>query len=142
MHVPSNSALLTDSQLRQLDSANEGDSDDLLATISDVLLPDTASQPEDPRAILFLTMHGSKGLTKRTVVIPGLEEAPLPGEATGTELAEKMRLFFVALSRSTDRLLLTFPHNRGGNDSLNFEMVGRRRRKSVHCASRNSDRVP
>jgi superfamily I DNA/RNA helicase len=115
----------TIAQLKQLDDANDGDSDDLVATICDVLLPDTASQPEDPLAVLFLTMHGSKGLTKRTVVIPGLEEAHLPGEAAGTELAEKMRLFFVAMSRSTDRLLLTFPHNRGGNDSLNFEMVGR-----------------
>jgi superfamily I DNA/RNA helicase len=70
-------------------------------------------------------MHGSKGLTKRIVVIPGLEEACLPGEAAGDELAEKRRLFFVALSRATDRVLLTFPHNRGGNDSLNFDMPGR-----------------
>ena len=115
----------TIAQLKQLNDANDGDSDDLVTTICDVLLPDTASQPEDPRAVLFLTMHGCKGLTKRTVVIPGLEEAHLPGEATGSELRERMRLFFVALSRSTDRLLLTFPHNRGGNDSLNFEMVGR-----------------
>jgi DNA helicase-2/ATP-dependent DNA helicase PcrA len=112
-------------QLKQLEGANDADSDDLVTTICDVLLPNTASQPEDPRAVLFLTMHGSKGLTKRTVVIPGLEEAHLPGEATGSALKERMRLFFVALSRSTDRLLLTFPHNRGGNDSLNFEMVGR-----------------
>jgi len=110
-------------QLKHLHNANDGDSEDLVATICDVLLPDTASQPEDPRAVLFLTIHGSKGLTKRTVVIPGLEEAHLPGEAAGTELAEKMRLFFVALSRSTEHLLLTFPHNRGGNDRLNFKMA-------------------
>ncbi len=112
-------------QLDVLIDADEADSGDLIDVICDTLLPDTAPPPDDPRAVLFLTMHGSKGLTKRTVVIPGLEEACLPGEVAGNELAEKMRLFFVALSRSTERLLLTFPHNRGGNDSLNFVMPGR-----------------
>jgi len=96
-----------------------------IATICDTLLPDTATPPVDLRAVQFLTVHGSKGLTKRTVVVPGLEQAWLPGEAANEDLAERRRLFFVALSRATDRLLLTFPHNRGGNDSLNFDMPGR-----------------
>jgi superfamily I DNA/RNA helicase len=70
-------------------------------------------------------MHGSKGLTKNTVVVPGLEEACLPGDAAAEDLPERQRLFFVAVSRSAGNLLLTFPHNRGGKDSLNFEMPGR-----------------
>lgn len=122
LNVPVGSA---QAELEALLSADQADSIDLIDAICDTLLPNTAAPPDDPRAVLFLTMHGSKGLTKRTVVIPGLEEACLPGEATGDELAEKRRLFFVALSRATDRVLLTFPHNRGGNDSLNFDMPGR-----------------
>lgn len=122
LNVPAESA---QAELEALLGADQADSTDLIDAICDSLLPDTAKPPDDPRAVLFLTMHGSKGLTKRTVVIPGLEEACLPGEAAGDELAEKRRLFFVALSRATDRVLLTFPHNRGGNDSLNFDMRGR-----------------
>jgi hypothetical protein len=99
--------------------------DDLIATICDTLLPDTAAPLENPKAVLFLTMHGSKGLTKKTVVIPGLEEAWLPGNAAGNALSQRQRLFYVAITRATDNLLLTLPHNRGRNDSLNFQIPGR-----------------
>lgn len=122
LSVPIDDAL---TQLEGLVSADEAESTDLIRTVCDTLLPDTATPPDDLGTVLFLTMHGSKGLTKRTVVIPGVEEAFLPGQAAGGELAEKKRLFFVALSRATDRVLITLPHNRGGNDSLNFEMPGR-----------------
>lgn len=112
-------------QLHTLTDADEGLRGDLIAAVCDILLPDTAAPPHDARAVLFLTIHGSKGLTKNTVVLAGLEEACLPGGAAAEDLPERQRLFFVALSRSTRNLLLTFPHNRGGNDSLNFDMPGR-----------------
>ena len=70
-------------------------------------------------------MHGSKGLTKRTVVLPGLEQAWLPGGASGEDLAERQRLFYVAITRATDRILITFPRTRARNDSLNFDAPGR-----------------
>jgi len=98
--------------------------EDPVTSVADALLPETASVPEDPRSVLFLTMHGSKGLTRRTVVIPGLEEACLPGTTDALDAPERARLFFVAMTRATDHLLLTFPLNRGG-DSLNFPMPGR-----------------
>ena len=104
-------------QLHAMTESGQDASGDLVSLVCDTLLPDTASQPDDPRAVLFLTMHGSKGLTKNTVVVPGLEEAFLPGGATAEDLPERKRLFFVALSRATSNLLLTFPHNRGGSDS-------------------------
>ena len=122
LNVPAENAF---AQMDALLDADPSGSNDLIDTICDTLIPDSAAPPDDPRAVLFLTMHGSKGLTKRTVVIPGLEEAFLPGDAVGDELAEKRRLFFVALSRATDHLLLTFPRYRGGNDGLNFDMAGR-----------------
>jgi superfamily I DNA/RNA helicase len=113
-------------QVRALiESVDETVQDDLLATICDKLLPDTIKAPDDPHAVLFLTMHGSKGLTKKTVAIPGLEEAWLPGPVAANAFPERQRLFYVAISRATDELLLTLPHNRGGNDSLNFPMPGR-----------------
>jgi superfamily I DNA/RNA helicase len=112
-------------QLHTLTSADQQLRADLVEVVCDTLLPDTAAQPDDARAVLFLTIHGSKGLTKNTVVLPGLEDACLPGGANTEDLPERQRLFFVALSRASKNLLLTFPHNRGGNDSLKFDMPGR-----------------
>jgi len=106
-------------------TVDEPEQDNTIALVCDALLPDTAAPLEDPRAVLLLTMHGSKGLTKKTVVLPGLEQAWLPGGATGEDLAERRRLFYVALTRATDRVLITVPHTRGRNDSLNFDAPGR-----------------
>ncbi len=106
-------------------TVDESEQDDSIAAVCDALLPDTATPLADPRAVLFLTMHGSKGLTKKTVVLPGLEQAWLPGSAGGDDLAERRRLFYVAITRATDRLLITFPRTRARNDSLNFNTPGR-----------------
>lgn len=103
----------------------EPETENLITEFSDLILPSSAFPEEDPKAILFLTMHGSKGLTKHTVVLPGLEKAWLPGASTGNELEEKKRLFFVALTRATHRVLATFPFNRAKGDSLNYSADGR-----------------
>jgi len=113
-------------QLQTLvDINDEQRQEDVVASICDKLLPETAIPPADLRAVLFLTMHGSKGLTKKTVVIPGLEQAWLPGGAKGNTFAERQRLFYVAITRATDNVVITFPHNRGGSESLNFPIEGR-----------------
>jgi superfamily I DNA/RNA helicase len=91
----------------------------------DLLLPETRQADDNPQSILFLTMHSSKGLTRRNVVMPGLEAAWLPGEALGNELAERRRLFYVALTRATNQVLMTFPVRRGRRESLNFPVEGR-----------------
>lgn len=108
-----------------LERLDEPEKEDLIEEFCDLILPESAEPPEDPQSILFLTMHGSKGLTKKNVVIPGLEAAWLPGDSLGSELDEKRRLFYVAFTRATDRVLMTFPLNRGRNDSLNFAIPGR-----------------
>jgi len=103
----------------------ELETEDLIKEFADLILPTSAIPEEDPRSILFLTMHGSKGLTKRVVVMPGLERAWLPGDSAGAELEEKQRLFFVSLTRATHRVLVTVPKNRGKGDSLNYTTPGR-----------------
>jgi len=70
-------------------------------------------------------MHGSKGLTRKTVVMPGLEDAWLPGPAESEDLKEKQRLFYVALTRATDEVLVTFPRTRSRGDPLNYAAPGR-----------------
>jgi len=98
--------------------------EDVMNRICDELIPESAPPLEDPKAILFLTMHGAKGLTKKTVVMPGLEEAWLPGNVAGEDLEERKRMFYVALTRATDLVLITLPQRRGRGDPLNYPTPG------------------
>lgn len=107
-------------------SIGEVDQDNAIRNFCDLLLPETALPPEYPRAILFLTMHGSKGLTKNTVVMPGLEDAWLPGASLGEGLQENARRFYVALSRGTNLVQITYPKHRAKGDPLNYSIAGRR----------------
>lgn len=108
--------------LQCLDDTNQ---EEAISHLCDELVPDSVKPSEDPRSILFLTMHGAKGLTKKTVVMPGLEKAWLPGNATGGDLDEKKRLFYVALTRATDCVVITYPQRRARGDPLNYDTLGR-----------------
>jgi superfamily I DNA/RNA helicase len=101
------------------------DHEDLIERTCDRLLPEYAVPPEQMSSVLFLTIHGSKGLTKHTVVLPGLEDSWLPGQSIDEELHEKQRIYFVALTRATDQILITFPYNRARGDPLNYPAPGR-----------------
>jgi len=105
--------------------AGIGDQDDLIGTACDQLLPDTALPQENLRAALFSTIHASKGLTKRTVVMPGLEDAWLPGDVQGEDEEERARLFYVAISRATHQVQITYPQKRARGDPLNYPANGR-----------------
>lgn len=76
-------------------------------------------------AVELLTLHSSKGLTRRYVILPGLEHCWLPGDATGADLEERKRLFLVGITRATEFLLITYPRTRARGDSLNYTAAGR-----------------
>ncbi len=74
------------------------------------LLTDADRVSESVDRALLLTAHNAKGLEFDAVVVAGLEEGLLPhasslGEAK--ELEEERRLFYVALTRARDEVLLT-----------------------------------
>lgn len=106
-------------------SLHESDQETAISDFCDNAVPSTVLPPVDLRAVPFLTMHGAKGLTKRTVIMPGLEDAWLPGTSIGSSLEEKRRLFYVALTRATDQVLITHPANRARGDPMNYETPGR-----------------
>lgn len=62
-----------DQALKALDE--EEDIDGAIRKACDDLLPESKEPIPDPRSVLFLTIHGSKGLTKKIVVLPGMEQA-------------------------------------------------------------------
>ncbi|MCH8877103.1 MAG: ATP-dependent helicase [Chloroflexi bacterium] len=103
----------------------EHDQDKSIDAACDHLLPETALPQENLGAVLFSTIHASKGLTKRTVVMPGLEDAWLPGDAHGEDEEERARLFYVAISRATHQVQITYPQNRARGDPLNYQINGR-----------------
>ncbi len=74
------------------------------------LITDVDRLAPDADRVLLLTAHNAKGLEFRSVVIAGLEEGLLPhGSALEDEkeLEEERRLFYVALTRARDEVLLT-----------------------------------
>ena len=113
--------------IAQVLTAIDDDEDvaDAIRSACDELLPESKEPSPDPRSVLFLTIHGSKGLTKRIVVLPGMEQAVFPGESQGDDLDEKKRLFYVALTRATDGVLITYPRTRSPRgDPLAYARLG------------------
>ena len=101
------------------------DRENAINDLCDTLVPETAMPNEDPRAVLCLTMHGAKGLTRKIVVMPGLEDSWLPGKAHDKDLDEKKRLFYVALTRATDGVLITYPEWRNWRSPLKYNSCGK-----------------
>ncbi len=124
-HIRADADELREQVANLLRQVGDSDQDELIDSFCDRVLPESSLPIADPRAVMFLTMHGSKGLSKNTVVMPGLEDAWLPGTASGPDLDERKRLFYVALTRATDHVLITYPRTRSKGDPLNFRAPGR-----------------
>jgi DNA helicase-2/ATP-dependent DNA helicase PcrA len=85
-----------------------GDLSDYLAETA--LLADADRVSEDADRVLLLTAHNAKGLEFDTVVVAGLEEGLFPHASSlddDRELEEERRLFYVAITRARDEVLLT-----------------------------------
>jgi superfamily I DNA/RNA helicase len=85
---------------------------------------DSADDKPKPRTLELMTMHGAKGLTRKYIVIPGCEDYWLPSRAASADPEEQKRLFYVAITRATDEVSITYPRNRARNDSLNYREKG------------------
>jgi len=74
------------------------------------LMTDADRLHEDADRVLLLTAHNAKGLEFGSVVVAGLEEGLLPHASSlddAKELEEERRLFYVALTRAKEDVLLT-----------------------------------
>jgi DNA helicase-2/ATP-dependent DNA helicase PcrA len=70
----------------------------------------------DDRGVELLTFHSAKGREWHTVFVTGVETGlvPIRSASTGAERAEEARLLYVALTRATDELVITWCERRGG----------------------------
>lgn len=57
--------------------------------------------------IALMTMHGAKGLEFRAVFLPSLVEGIVPHEKGLDTVAEERRLFYVAMTRASEKLCLS-----------------------------------
>ncbi len=69
-----------------------------------------------PGGVEVLTFHGSKGREWHTVVLAGVESNLVPHKSAGTAAGreEEGRLLYVAMTRATDRLVVSHAGRRGG----------------------------
>jgi DNA helicase-2/ATP-dependent DNA helicase PcrA len=67
-------------------------------------------------AVNFMTMHGAKGLEFDTVFIIGANEdiVPYKKAETNDEIEEERRLFYVAMTRAKERLVISYSRERNG----------------------------
>ena len=92
------------------DDAEEEPGGELLAWLAECSLLTDADRAGDGDRALLLTMHNAKGLEFDVVAVTGLEEGLLPHASsleTTAELEEERRLFYVAITRARDEVLLT-----------------------------------
>ena len=77
-----------------------------------VLAEETSNKKETAEGVNLVTIHGSKGLEYKVVIVIGLNEGILPhyrAIMTG-DTDEERRLFYVAMTRAKDYLFITRPN--------------------------------
>ncbi len=66
----------------------------------------------EKRGVTLMTVHAAKGLEFNTVFVSGMEEGLFPHEGMGAsddrDEEEERRLFYVAMTRAKERLILSF----------------------------------
>lgn len=68
------------------------------------------------KGVTLSTMHGAKGLEFYAVFLPSLNEGVVPHERALEGLEEERRLFYVALTRTKEKLCLSAIRNRYGKE--------------------------
>ena len=100
---------------------------DFLENVS--LLTDQDNEKENDRnKVAIMTMHAAKGLEFNNVYIAGAEEEIFPSRMavdSPQELEEERRLFYVALTRSKKRIVITYAQNRYRWGTLMFSHPSR-----------------
>ena len=90
---------------------------DFLAEISLLTDQDTDKDEQSSR-VTMMTIHSAKGLEFKNVFVVGLEEDLFPSERSDNnpkEIEEERRLFYVAITRAEENVMLTYAASRFRN---------------------------
>ena len=97
------------------DDTNEAEKD-LGSYLQDIaLLTDADKTDDDTDKVSLMTIHQSKGLEFKNVYVAGLEENLFPSQmslGSRSDLEEERRLFYVAITRAEEELVLSFATSR------------------------------
>ena len=79
------------------------------------MLDDAGEDNPDEDRVTIITMHSSKGLEYKTVILPDLNEGLVPQAKARRkeEIEEERRVFYVAMTRAKENLFLTYPEKKG-----------------------------
>ena len=99
---------------------------DLAAFLQEAALATSADNTQDD-SIRLMTVHSAKGLEFRSVVVAGVEEGFFPsGMAKNTaEQEEERRLFYVALTRAKERLVISYTLSRYQYGNRDMRQISR-----------------
>ncbi len=112
------------------DNVEQGEDTSLATYLQNISLmsdADDGNEDTEEGRIALMTAHAAKGLEFPIVFIVGLEEGLFPaGGLTGmTDTEEERRLFYVAMTRTKQRLFLTWSHERMRNGRYEYNSRSR-----------------
>jgi DNA helicase-2/ATP-dependent DNA helicase PcrA len=100
---------------------------DFLAEIS-LLTDQDTDKNENINFVTMMTIHSAKGLEFKNVFVVGLEEGLFPSELSKQnlqEIEEERRLFYVAITRAKENVILTYAKNRFQNGQFHDRLPSR-----------------
>jgi len=91
------------------------------------LVTDIDSYDDQKNAVTLMTVHSAKGLEYPVVFITGLEDGifPLSSSLTQEELEEERRLFYVAITRSMQKLYMSYALQRYRFGNMSYQLKSR-----------------
>lgn len=94
--------------------------DEFTEMLSQVSFKEDPANKQGGTGLSFLTFHGSKGLEFDCVFIPDVNEGRIPGRISFEQASveEERRLFFVAMTRASDELYISYIKNEESGGTL------------------------
>ncbi len=103
--------------IKEYVESEENEDKSLGAFLQEIALITNADQDKEDsdEQVTMMTIHGSKGLEFKYLFVVGMEEDLFPSQmmlSSREDLEEERRLFYVAITRSEERLYLSYALNR------------------------------
>jgi DNA helicase-2/ATP-dependent DNA helicase PcrA len=84
-----------------------------------IMAQQNIQKPKNEDAVNIVTMHASKGLEWKVVVLPDVNEGVVPHKKaiTDEEIEEERRMFYVAMTRAKENLFIFYLEEKGAGNA-------------------------